>query len=709
MPRTLTTRAALASLLLAAPAAAQDLEGFRIPYDDFVLYDADGDPATDGDQVRLTGQIGLDLVPFVCSSWDPSTSCQHVLEAGGEVTGLASFSVDAGLAASVDELWLTDPGLPPLLLLTVPVGGVDVTVSLRFLGALSASGSIGAQTHFDAAFEAPFSAAMEFDPGLAFDVALPQPDQLLTSKPELTGGAAASFTVGAFAAVEFQVAVAGIPVPSPSFLVGPEVTLQVAPAADPWWSIDGDLAVYAAFGSLPAGFLVPPQLLASLPLAGADAGGAIGDAGQLDDPRWAQTLDLGGYDEATFVLPRPGDPWSTVIGVDSNTGVVEVDRQGQVIDAWHWVGARPSDGTPSASGTLLAGAVGSSVWFADYAGGGSFGFSKRVEVYEQGNWRWFIPERVVTLPEGDFVLGGTTSVAGNVNRRTLMRVDPQGQVVWVKMFGYGYLGDSFADMILTSDGALVMVGRYDESGATPGALVTKVSAEGQRVWSSVVPDQGGNVRRATAVTETDSGELLVMGHRSIGALVPDPDFTIWTRTVDLVTGASDQEYLHGALQGTVAVFGMSVRDRAYDVVPLGAGFAMVGKCSEQVEEDAWIWVLGAEQSLIEVGVYDTPLYDSLSRVRTLPDGGLLAVGNSRGFSGNSDSDLLLVKAGASPLVDLAAGSGGTSTHYAMGTFPNHQQAVAQTIVTDELTWVSNDYVPGGLAPFATTTVTDIEE
>ena len=94
----------------------------------------------------------------------------------------------------------------------------------------------------------------------------------------------------------------------------------------------------------------------------------------------------------------------------------------------------------------------------------------------------------VVLPDGSFILFGTTKPSGTEKTRQwyLVKTDAKGNVVWERTYG-GPNDDEARDIELTNDNRLVLVGNTYKSVTDRDVKIMTLTMDGARIDSAVVP------------------------------------------------------------------------------------------------------------------------------------------------------------------------------------------------------------------------------
>jgi hypothetical protein len=143
--------------------------------------------------------------------------------------------------------------------------------------------------------------------------------------------------------------------------------------------------------------------------------------------------------------------------------------------------------------------------------------------------------------EGGFVLvGETTSTGAGEEDCLLVRVDAAGRELWSRTFG-GERGDRCFAVARSPDGGYVLAGQtYSEGAGDRDAYIIKASADGRLEWSRTFGGEASDV--AHSVTATADGGFMVTGYTTSLAVDDDDPYlikitadgeTVWTRVLPM--------------------------------------------------------------------------------------------------------------------------------------------------------------------------------
>jgi hypothetical protein len=121
---------------------------------------------------------------------------------------------------------------------------------------------------------------------------------------------------------------------------------------------------------------------------------------------------------------------------------------------------------------------------------------------------------VIQTTDGNYVItGNTRSFGAGLSDVGLMKVDPNGNLLWIKTFG-GALEDEGYSVIQTADGNYVITGytySFGAGGSDVGLM--KVDPNGNLIWLKSLG--GPTTDSGNEVIQTTDGSLIIVGHTYI--------------------------------------------------------------------------------------------------------------------------------------------------------------------------------------------------
>lgn len=334
-------------------------------------------------------------------------------------------------------------------------------------------------------------------------------------------------------------------------------------------------------------------------------------------PDWITGLDLfpdGAVAASGLTNPGPRTQWGWVLLFDAAGDLVREKKYGG--DGIEWVEflqAMPDGGVVAAGATNSRGAGDFDGWV--------FRLDPRGEVLWDktfGGARKDRIDAVRALPDGGFVVSGETESAGDGPfDGWVIRFDAGGNVLWERTYG-GAGRDEARFIDALSDGGFAVAGLTTSRGAgDEDAWIVRLDAAGEVVWEATVG--GAALDRALELRETADGGIVAVGITHSRGDPGDADAlafeldrrgqVVWERTL-----------------------GEEGEDSLWALWPLPDGnFVAVGSTPRDDGEDldAWLLTLGAAGEVLAEETCGGEGRESLGSVRALPDGGLIAAGQTR--------------------------------------------------------------------------------
>ncbi|MEW5851478.1 MAG: MYXO-CTERM sorting domain-containing protein [Myxococcota bacterium] len=231
---------------------------------------------------------------------------------------------------------------------------------------------------------------------------------------------------------------------------------------------------------------------------------------------------------------------------------------------------------------------------------------------------------VVGLPDGGYILAGRADAWGAEGDGLIVRLNPCGDILWVRTYGGPGL-DQFLAVTQVPDGGFVVAGETQSVNLAGDAWVMKINAEGIMQWSQVIggPDQDF----AQSVSATSDGGFVVAAKTySYG-----PNTPTWHNGLVFkldTNGAVQWSRMFGANDGSMDV--VQIRE-VRDVNGAWDGFLFVGGAEGfgAGKDDAWIGRLNPDGTHRWSKAYGRGSDDdAISFVQT-PAGGFMVAGTTR--------------------------------------------------------------------------------
>ena len=124
-----------------------------------------------------------------------------------------------------------------------------------------------------------------------------------------------------------------------------------------------------------------------------------------------------------------------------------------------------------------------------------------------GGSGWDQLNSLVSTPDGGALFGGytTSNGSGNIDMY-LVRVDPQGKMLWENSYG-GLKADILESLILMPDGGALLGGYTSSSGAGGDIYIVRIDERGNKLWEKTYGGLGRDAVESLVLTP-DGGALL---------------------------------------------------------------------------------------------------------------------------------------------------------------------------------------------------------
>lgn len=233
-----------------------------------------------------------------------------------------------------------------------------------------------------------------------------------------------------------------------------------------------------------------------------------------------------------------------------------------------------------------------------------------------------------TTDRGYIILGHTESFGNGYRDIWLLKTDENGDTLWTRTFGGAYL-DMEGSVQQTSDEGYIIVGSTDLIPYMTLIYLIKTDANGDRLWSRLLP--GGDAIFARAVEQTPDGGYII-GVSSFS--YSDSDWDIY-----LLKTYSDGD------SAWARIFGGAEWDQVFSVEITADGGYMIAGYTESFgagSEDVYIIKTDSFGDEIWSAVYGGSSMDICFSARQISDGGYIIVGDTYSF-GEGNGDVWLIR------------------------------------------------------------------
>jgi len=125
-----------------------------------------------------------------------------------------------------------------------------------------------------------------------------------------------------------------------------------------------------------------------------------------------------------------------------------------------------------------------------------------------------IPEVMLEMADNNYLLAGhaVTRTGPSVMDVLLMKITPDGDLIWTKTIGVLDDDEQIYDMQPTADGGYILCGQYDEGFANIYYYLLKINANGDSLWSMTYNPAAGDQARGRGVVVTDDQNYVIAGY-----------------------------------------------------------------------------------------------------------------------------------------------------------------------------------------------------
>ena len=237
-------------------------------------------------------------------------------------------------------------------------------------------------------------------------------------------------------------------------------------------------------------------------------------------------------------------------------------------------------------------------------------------------------DRMISIEQvsdgGFIVLGETRNFGVGIIDIWILKLNPDGTVVWQKSYG-GPLTDQASSILPTADGGFIVGGSSESFGAgNVDVWLLKLHGDGTVAWQKTYG--GSGTEFCTSVVPTaDSGYLVVASTDSFGA----GDFDFWILKLD-ADGNVTWQKTYGGIDHDHPTALQLTRDGGYIVVGDSLSFSGV-----DYNRDIWVFKLDTQGMIIWQKTYGGTGLDNGPFVQPTPDDGYVLAASTGSFSASS--------------------------------------------------------------------------
>jgi hypothetical protein len=222
---------------------------------------------------------------------------------------------------------------------------------------------------------------------------------------------------------------------------------------------------------------------------------------------------------------------------------------------------------------------------------------------------------IIATSDGNYMLVGRSDVSSTNTDAYLMKINPSGNVIWTKYYG-GAFYETAHRVKECADGGFVFIGQTFSYGAGQGDVyVVRTNSTGDSTWSKTYG--GVNLEDGNDILVNNDGSLMVcaetnsFGAGDIDVYVIKTDAVggvIWSKTY----GGTDKDVSH-MIQPTI--------DGGYIIAAISRSFGWINP-------DMWLVKLNTIGDTLWTRHYGSWWHDHCTAVRQTADGGYIAIGHS---------------------------------------------------------------------------------
>ncbi|MEM9025165.1 MAG: hypothetical protein AAGB22_15565, partial [Bacteroidota bacterium] len=253
------------------------------------------------------------------------------------------------------------------------------------------------------------------------------------------------------------------------------------------------------------------------------------------------------------------------------------------------------------------------------------------------------------FPNGDFLQAGFVSAVGAGSiEGCLSRIDPMGNLVWMKAYG-DTAEDWPRDVIFAANGDIVVAGVREDYLAAPTAFLMRTDSAGNVLWTRDI--NGSGTEFGQGVIEMPNGDLVMVGATNTAG-----------------AGQFDVLLIRTDAQGNLIwskSFGGAQEDFGWSIALAADGNILISGWTRSIgvgDQDIFISKVDPFGNLLWTNTYGGPAVEGefLTHEKSLiatPDGGGVRLASTASF-GPGNLDLLLLKVDSMGLAECEVATNG---------------------------------------------------
>lgn len=247
-------------------------------------------------------------------------------------------------------------------------------------------------------------------------------------------------------------------------------------------------------------------------------------------------------------------------------------------------------------------------------------------------------KEMVRTPDGNYaIIGASNSSPSTNNDMRLYKIDPSGNVLWMKTYGTSQY-ESARSIKVTPDGGFIIAGKTAVDPLSMASLyLVKTDVNGDTMWTKTISGGASSFEGKSIIANSDGTYILAL---------------------DDSTASHDSDVRIMKLDNSGGIvwnksYGGTDKDICKTIRPTSDGGYIVSSVARSfgwVNPDMWILKLDANGDTVWTQHFGGSGHEHCYSVRQTSDGGYIAVGHARSFS--ASWEVYLVKMDASGVVGI---------------------------------------------------------
>jgi hypothetical protein len=240
-------------------------------------------------------------------------------------------------------------------------------------------------------------------------------------------------------------------------------------------------------------------------------------------------------------------------------------------------------------------------------------------------------KEIVATADGNYVIvGGSNSVNYANNDVQLIKINAVGDIIWTKYYG-GPNYESARSVKLCSDGGFIMVGKTATAATSVATMyLVRTDLNGDTLWTKKI---GGanSYEGKSVIVNTDGSYTIALDDSSATR-----DSDVRVMNIDATGKTIIWNKMYGGLQKDIAKMIQSTSDGGYIIASISRSFGWVNP-------DMWLIKLDASGNSQWTHNYGGAGHEHCFAVRPTADGDYIAIGHSKSYSTNGNTQIMFVK------------------------------------------------------------------